>query len=255
MWNPVTGCTKISTGCKHCYAERMAKRLHAMGQSRYAQVFSVTLHPELLELPLQWRKPRMILVNSMSDLFHESVPTEFIIKVFDTMRACPRHIFQVLTKRPRRMAELLFDWPPNVWAGVSVEDQATAQERLPWLMKCTSTAIRFVSYEPALGPLCLDSISLCDGTFFGMRLRDESGEYFAFTPATGVTINWIICGCESGPGARPMQLDWARSIRDQCAKYWIPFFLKQISIDKKIIKLPYLDGRIHMEKANPTGER
>ena len=199
-WNPVTGCSKVSEGCRHCYAERMAKRLKAMGNARYARGFDVTLHEDLVDLPLRLRRPRVIFVNSMSDLFHESVPTDFIQRVFATMEACPQHTFQVLTKRSGRLRELaaLLPWPPNVWMGVSVESEPY-DFRIDHLRR-TGARIKFLSLEPLLGPL--------------WRL-DLTG------------IDWVIVGGESGPGARPMDLAWVLDIRDQCQEAAVAFFFKQ----------------------------
>ena len=180
-WNPLTGCTKISPGCKHCYAERMARRLQAMGQPNYANGFKLTLHEHALEAPLSWKKPQVVFVNSMSDLFHRDVPTEFIQQVFSVMRRASWHTFQVLTKRSERLLELSpqIDWPDNVWMGVSVETQDYAF-RIDHLRQ-TGARTRFLSLEPLLGPL--------------PRL-DLRG------------INWVIVGGESGPGARPLHEEW-----------------------------------------------
>lgn len=199
-WNPVTGCDKVSPGCKHCYAERLARRLHAMGNQRYRQGFSVTLHHDLVELPLSWKKPRMIFVNSMSDLFHEGVPLEFIQAVFETMTKARQHTFQILTKRSQRLAEVANElpWPPNVWIGVSVESQ-TFTWRIEHLRQ-VNASVRFLSLEPLLGPI--DDL-----------------------PLEG--IHWVIVGGESGPGARPIQADWVRAIRDRCLDAGVPFFFKQ----------------------------
>lgn len=199
-WNPVTGCTKVSQGCKFCYAERMAKRLHAMGNPRYKNGFNVTLHHDLIKAPLQWKKPRRIFVNSMSDLFHKDVPFDFIRSVFDTMKRASWHTFQILTKRPERLLELspYLPWPPNVWQGVSVEDEKVI-DRIDFLRK-TPAHIRFLSCEPLIGPL--DNLNLQG-------------------------IHWVIVGGESGPGARPMEPDWVRSIRDQCHEQNVAFFFKQ----------------------------
>lgn len=199
-WNPVTGCTKTSPGCKHCYAERMAKRLAAMGSPAYRNGFTLTLHECNLELPLRWRKPRTIFVNSMSDLFHEEVPLSFIQQVFDVMgRAC-WHTFQVLTKRSERLLKLspLLQWQHNIWMGVSVEssDYAYRIEHL----RGTAAAVKFLSLEPLLSPL----------------------------PRLGLHgIDWVIVGGESGPGARPMDRDWVVDIKDQCQVARVPFFFKQ----------------------------
>jgi protein gp37 len=199
-WNPVTGCTKVSPGCLHCYAERMAKRLKAMGQPKYANGFKLTMHADCLDQPLHWRKPRMVFANSMSDLFHEGVPSSFIQDVFDVMRRASRHTFQVLTKRSRRLLELNpeIDWPKNVWMGVSVENQDYAF-RIEHLRK-TSAHVKFLSLEPLLGPL---------------PQLDLRG------------IDWVIVGGESGPGARPMAGEWVVEIRDQCLTSDVPFFFKQ----------------------------
>ena len=236
VWNPVTGCTKVSAGCKNCYAERMMGRnLPGMTQ----KFTDVVCHPERLEAPLHWRKPSRIFVNSMSDLFHKDVPDEFIVSVFAIAAICHRHIFQILTKRPERMPRLipktlgdaadwlegavekmlgeyaaLANWPlPNVWLGVSVENQETADERIPLLLQ-TPAAVRFVSYEPALGPVD-----------FSPWLHKR----FPSTMHKGQLerIDQIICGGESGPGARPMHPEWARSVRDQCKAAGVPFFFKQ----------------------------
>lgn len=199
-WNPVTGCSKISPGCQHCYAERMAKRLQAMGQPNYRDGFAVRTHAHMLEVPLRWSKPRMVFVNSMGDLFHEEVETEFIQAVFDVMRKASRHTFQVLSKRADRLQEVAAKvaWPSNVWMGVTVEDDEhlTRVEKL----RTVPAALRFLSVEPLLGPLP------------HLDLRD---------------IDWVIVGGESGPGARPMHEAWALGVRDACIEARTPFFFKQ----------------------------
>jgi len=199
-WNPVTGCAKISQGCKHCYAERMAKRLKAMGSGRYTNGFQVTLHPDLLDAPRRWRQPRIVFVNSMSDLFHDEVPLAYIERVFATMRDCSHHTFQVLTKRSERLAELAprLPWPGNVWMGVSVED-ARVVHRIDDLRRVPA-AVRFLSLEPLIGPL--DSLRLGG-------------------------IHWVIVGGESGPRARPLRSEWVESIFRQCRAAGVPFFFKQ----------------------------
>ncbi len=199
-WNPLTGCTKVSPGCKHCYAERMAKRLQAMHHPSYDHGFKLTLHEHLLELPLQWKRPRTIFVNSMSDLFHRDVPVEFIQRVFRTMSEASHHRFQVLTKRPERALELspVLPWPDNVWLGTSVETDRYAF-RID-LLRGTGACVKFLSLEPLLGPLV------------GLDLED---------------IHWVIVGGESGPGARPMDPAWAVEVRDQCLARGVPFFFKQ----------------------------
>jgi len=199
-WNPLTGCTKVSPGCKHCYAERMSLRLQAMGQANYANGFDLTLHEHMLEVPLRWKKPRLVFVNSMSDLFHKDAPEEFILRVFDVMRRASWHVFQVLTKRADRLARMSprIDWPDNVWMGVSVErsDYAFRIDHL----RQTGAKIRFLSLEPLLGPLS------------GLNLEG---------------VDWVIVGGESGPGARPMEEQWVKGIRDQCLAAEVPFFFKQ----------------------------
>ncbi len=199
-WNPVTGCTKISHGCKFCYADRMAKRLQAMGVDKYRNGFSVTMHPSTLKDPLKWRKPRLVFVNSMSDLFHEEVSLSFIKAVFETMNQASHHTFQVLTKRPNRVLDLNqhLTWSPNIWLGTSIESQHW-QFRLEEL-RATGAQTKFLSLEPLLGPLS------------GIPLNE---------------IDWVIVGGESGPGARPMEPDWVREIRDSCLQKDVPFFFKQ----------------------------
>lgn len=199
-WNPMTGCTKISPGCKHCYAERIAKRLQAMGQPNYANGFKLTLHEHMLELPLQWKKPQMIFVNSMSDLFHKDVPLSYIQRVFEVMHRADWHTFQILTKRSERLLELdpKLDWPRNVWMGVSVENQDYTF-RIDHLRQA-GAHVRFLSLEPLLGPLP------------NLDLRG---------------IHWVIVGGESGPGARPMKEEWVLEIKGQCQKANVSFFFKQ----------------------------
>ncbi len=215
-WNPVTGCTKISHGCKFCYADRMAKRLQAMGVDKYRNGFSVTLHPSTLKDPLKWRKPRLVFVNSMSDLFHEEVSLSFIKAVFETMNQASHHTFQVLTKRPNRVLNLNqhLTWSPNIWLGTSIESQRW-QFRLEEL-RATGAQTKFLSLEPLLGPL--------------------SG-----IPLNG--IDWVIVGGESGPGARPMEPDWVREIRDSCLQKDVPFFFKQWGGVLKKRAGRVLDGR------------
>jgi len=199
-WNPVTGCTKVSPGCKHCYAERMSYRLQAMGQANYVNGFELTLQEHMLERPLQWKKPQLIFVNSMSDLFHKDVPLAYIQRVFDVMRRADWHTFQVLTKRSQQLLDLHeeIDWPDNVWMGVSVETQKYSY-RIDHLRE-TGAKTKFLSLEPLLGPLT--------------NLNLEN-------------IDWAIVGGESGPGARPIEQDWVLGIRDQCVKAHVPFFFKQ----------------------------
>ncbi len=200
-WNPVTGCTKISAGCLHCYAERMAKRLRAMGQQRYRDGFKVTLQTEALEEPYKWKKPRIVFVNSMSDLFHEEIPLEFIQDVFEVMNKNRRHTFQVLTKRSERLRELapLLEWSENIWMGVTIENKDNVNRADD--LRAISAAIKFLSLEPLLGPVP------------DLDLK---------------SIDWVIVGGESGPGARPMEEKWVLDIKEKCEnEHNIPFFFKQ----------------------------
>lgn len=216
-WNPITGCTKISAGCKHCYAERMALRLQAMGQPNYVNGFQLTLHPHMLDRPLGWKKPQMVFVNSMSDLFHEDVPAAFIQQVFAVMREASWHTFQVLTKRAERLAQLdaELDWPGNVWMGVTVEHWDVV-DRIDWLRQ-TRAAVKFLSLEPLLGPL--PDLNLAG-------------------------VDWVIVGGESGPGARPMAKAWVEDLRDQCLAAQIPFFFKQWGGTRKKKAGRLLEGRL-----------
>lgn len=223
-WNPITGCTKISEACKHCYAERMSKRL--AGRCGYPTYypFKVTLHEDKLDEPLRWKKPRQVFVCSMGDLFHEDVPIRWFYEVYKVMEQCKHHTFLVLTKRPQRMANVLeqFEgrsWPlSNVWLGVTAENQQRADERIPVLLQIPA-AVRFVSVEPMLGPVDLRKWMAWDGF-----RRNIPG----FIPNPNYRgLNWVICGGETGPGARPMHPDWARSLRDQCQQVGVPFFFKQ----------------------------
>ncbi len=215
-WNPLTGCNKISPGCKHCYAERMAKRLHAMGQPNYVNNFKLTMHPQALEKPLEWKTPQVIFVNSMSDLFHKDVPLEFVQQVFDVMKRAHWHQFQVLTKRSERLLELSpkLEWTDNIWMGVSVEN-ADYTFRIDHLRK-TGAKTKFLSVEPLLGPI------------LKMNLKG---------------INWVIVGGESGPGARPLEREWVVGIKDQCLKAKVPFFFKQWGGVQKKKAGRLLDGR------------
>ena len=219
-WNPVTGCTKVSPGCKHCYAERIAERLQAMGQRNYRNGFKLTLQPHMLDLPLQWRKPQRIFVNSMSDLFQKEVPPAYILRVFDVMRRAYWHQFQVLTKRSDILRELdpLFDWPPNVWMGVSVENKDYTW-RIDDLRQ-THARTKFLSIEPLLGPIADLNLS---------------------------GIDWVIVGGESGPGARPIQRNWVVDIRRQCRQAGVAFFFKQWGGVNKKKTGRKLDGRTYDE--------
>jgi protein gp37 len=199
-WNPVTGCSKISPGCKHCYAERLANRLRLMGQKNYRNGFETTLQPHMLELPLRWKTPKRIFVNSMSDLFHVDVPFSYIKDVFSVMGRTYWHQYQVLTKRSESLLELnpRLDWQPQIWMGVSVENE-NYLERIDDLRK-TGAHVKFLSLEPLIGPI--RNLKLCG-------------------------IDWVIVGGESGPGARPVDPAWVTDIRDQCARAGVAFFFKQ----------------------------
>lgn len=215
-WNPITGCTKISAGCKHCYAERMALRLRAMGQRNYVNGFELTLHEHALELPLQWKRPQIVFVNSMSDLFHEEVSEDFVLRAFDVMRRANWHSYQILTKRSARLLELnpRIDWTPNVWMGVSVEDIDNTF-RIDDLRN-TNAHIKFLSLEPLLGPL--PQLNLAG-------------------------IDWVIVGGESGPGSRAMDPSWVIDIRDQCINAGVAFFFKQWGGVNKKRRGRLLEGR------------
>lgn len=219
-WNPVTGCNKLSPGCKHCYAERLAKRLKAMGQANYRNGFKLTLQPHMLEVPLKWKKPQTIFVNSMSDLFHVDVPLHYIQQVFEVMNQAHWHRFQVLTKRADRLEELSpqLTWPTNVWMGVSVENQKYVH-RIDNLRN-TGAKIKFLSLEPLLGPL---------------NDLDLAG------------IDWAIVGGESGYGARPIKEEWVLNIRQQCNTFGVPFFFKQWGGFNKKKAGRLLEGRTYDE--------
>lgn len=215
-WNPVTGCTKISAGCKHCYAERMSKRLKAMGKSQYRNGFRLTLQPDALDLPLKWKRPRTIFVNSMSDLFHKDVPVDFIKRVFSVMNRCPQHTFQVLTKRPEIASAVAaqLEWSENIWMGTSIENSIVLH-RVASLQEVPAH-IRFLSVEPLIGPI-------------------------PKLPLKG--IHWVIVGGESGPGARPMEESWVRDIRNRTIAAGVPFFFKQWGGVNKKKTGRILDGR------------
>jgi protein gp37 len=219
-WNPVTGCTKVSAGCKNCYAERLSMRLQLMGNERYRNGFRLTLHEDVVDLPRSWRSGRVIFVNSMSDLFHRDVPLEFIQRVFQTMRECPQHVFQILTKRSERLRKLAtqIDWPSNVWIGVSVENAAV----LPRIddLRVVPAAVRFLSCEPLIGSLAR------------IDLRN---------------IHWVIVGGESGPHARTMNIQWVREIFRACRKQKVPFFFKQWGGVRKDLTGRLLRGRTYDE--------
>jgi protein gp37 len=224
-WNPTTGCDRTSPGCDHCYALTLSRRLKAMGQPKYQNDgdprtsgpgFGLTVHPDVLDLPRQWIAPRVVFVNSMSDLFHESVPVGFILDVFEVMAATPQHTYQVLTKRSRRLVEVgaRITWPANVWMGVSVEDDRyTFRARH---LTAVDAAVRFISVEPFLAPV---------------PTLDLDG------------IDWVIVGGESGPGARPMEASWVRDVRDRCRDEDVAFFFKQWGGRTPKARGRILDGR------------
>lgn len=219
-WNPITGCTKISDGCKNCYAERLTKRLIAMKNPRYYNGFKVTIHKDLIEAPKKWKTPRKIFVNSMSDLFHEKIPDEIILRIFKTMNECPQHQFQILTKRPERLLTLndRINWTNNIWMGVTVESNKYLN-RIEYLRN-SSAKVKFISAEPLLSEL--NNINLKD-------------------------IDWIIVGGESGPGAREMKKEWVINIRDEAKKQNTAFFFKQWGGTNKKKTGRELDGRTYDE--------
>lgn len=302
-WSPVTGCDRVSDGCDHCYALTLAKRLKAMGSAKYQKDgdprtsgpgFGVTMHPNALQLPLKWKKPRRIFVNSMSDLFHKDVSDSFIAQVFAVMAQAPQHQFQILTKRHARMrsligglldggqklieaapdeatAQVLYDapWPlPNVLLGVSVENQTWADIRIPALLE-TAAAVRFLSCEPLLGPIDLRNLRARNGVLIdclGGDVKTPDGKsVYTGTPSI---IDWVIVGGESGPGARPMHPHWVRDLRDQCATAHAAYFFKQWgnwaptgwraigNLDNKTMNVgPALDEMGHREQIGMVGKK
>jgi protein gp37 len=270
VWNPTTGCDRVSPGCDNCYALTMAKRLKGMGQAKYqtdgdprtsGPGFGLQVHPDVLDQPLRWRKPARVFVNSMSDLFHPRVPDDFIAQVFGVMATADQHTFQVLTKRPKRMRALLSndrfwhlveaEWRyhhdgrgmlpswvlPNVWLGTSVEDQQRAEERIPALLD-TPAAVRFLSCEPLLGPVDLAEWldPPCDDDPDGLH-------YYGCGDDAPDDLHWVIVGGESGPGHRPMDPAWARGLRDQCVQAGVAFFFKQHGGARPKANGRELDGR------------
>lgn len=227
-WNPVTGCTKISQGCKHCYAEVMAKRLLRMRQSRYRNGFKVTLQEDIVEAPLKWRKPKIVFVNSMSDLFHKDIPSTYIKRVFQTMNRAGHHTFQVLTKRADRLEQLSpeLTWTDNIWMGVSVED-VKATHRIPHLLN-SGAKTKFLSVEPLL-------------------------ESIPELPING--IDWVIVGGESGHRPRPVDPTWVRDIRDRCLQSNVPFFFKQWGGRNKKKAGRILDGQTWDQMPIPVARR
>ncbi len=287
VWNPTTGCDRVSAGCDNCYALGMAKRLKAMGSEKYqtdgdprtsGPGFGIAMHPDVLLEPLRWRKPRMVFTNSMSDLFHKGVTDEFLASVFAVMALSPRHVFQVLTKRHARMRSLLNDaaWQeqvnheivatmtelgrpvplstpslldgplPNVWLGTSVENQRWADIRIPALLM-TPAAVRFLSAEPLLGPVDLTKVAWTGGG--GTHLDVVHGRHGVpdVWAAQSKRVSWVIAGGESGAGARPLDLDWVRTLRDQCASGGVPFLFKQVGGRTPKSGGRELDGRTHDE--------
>lgn len=297
VWNPITGCTKVSAGCKNCYAERIAKRLWASQYEPNAdgsprKFTDVVCHEDRLSIPSTWKKPVRVFVNSMSDLFHEDVPEKFIGEIWSKMLECHHQTFIVLTKRPDRMLDIVVRLSAecqrkglrnakNIWLGVSVENQKAADERIPLLLE-TPAAVRFVSVEPMLEAVdlfkCIEPMGFewdevnalddsepveyveeceaeCDWINYGNDLvenpeyrdwqiwRERKAKAISF----GHRISWVICGCESGQGARPFDIEWARSLKDQCVNAGVPFFLKQMTIDGKLVKMPELDGKVWAE--------
>ena len=222
-WNPVTGCNKISEGCDNCYAERMAKRLKAMGQQNYINGFDVACHPHMLDTPLKWKKSNMVFVNSMGDVFHEKVPLDFIKQVFGVMNIADQHFYQVLTKRAKRLLELseMIKWDSHIWMGVTVENK-TFKYRIDYLRE-TPANIKFLSLEPLLGSLGKLNLS---------------------------SIDWVIVGGESGPKARSIEADWVREVRDQCIEQNVPFFFKQWGGVQKKKNGRILDGVVWNEMPN-----
>ena len=305
VWNPTSGCSKVSEGCKNCYAEKMANRLQKMGLYKYRNGFKVECHDDEFDKRFPGKGKR-IFVNSMSDLFHPEVPFDFVDSVFIEISRNPQHTFIVLTKRPERMKEYLVSdrsnhrlanltgWPlKNLWLGVSVENQKAADERIPLLLK-TPAALRFVSAEPMLEEIDLD---IWGGDYFCPKCNSFFDETTYVSPCCGAETNggddyncpecgekfdesteipecphcgnsvgglyiqpdgsgcfrkherlqsldWVICGCESGTNRRPFNADWARSLRDQCEESGVPFFLKQMSVNGKIVHMPELDGKV-----------
>lgn len=231
-WSPVTGCTKVSAGCANCYAERMFTRFYGPRKAdpstwgkNAARFSQVVCHPDRLDQPLHWRKPRRVFVCSMGDLFHEDVPDNFILNVLGAMCRAPQHIYMILTKRAERMRDFCKHYcvmvSKNLWLGVTVENQETANERIPLLLR-TPAAVRFVSVEPMLGPVDIEPF---------ISVYDKNGEPSGprCNPDGTDALGWVICGGETGPGARPMRPDWARSLRDQCQAAGVPFFFEQMS--------------------------
>lgn len=219
-WNPTTGCNKLTAGCKFCYAETMSRRLHAMGIEKYKNNFKLTLHPESLNLPYSWKKPKIVFVNSMSDLFHKDIPLEYVQKVFKVMNETPQHTYQVLTKRGDVLMKYnkYLNWTPNIWMGVSVEDTRVL-DRIDYLRKCGSK-VKFLSLEPLLSALP------------NLNLKK---------------MDWVIVGGESGPKSRPMDKSWVVDIKNQCSKAKVAFFFKQWGGVRKSETGRELNGKTYSE--------
>lgn len=244
-WNPITGCTGISEGCHNCYAGHMTERLYAMGVQKYRNRFKVTEHPECLDEPLHWKKPRRIFVCSMSDLFHEKVSFEFIAEVWNTIFDCPQHTFIILTKRIER-ARHFYEWMEvqemrkavydNIWLGTTVENQEIADKRIPELLQIPAV-VRFVSVEPMLSEVDLT------GPLYAIGRAGSPGiESLDAREMWLPKLGWVICGSESGSNRRPCSIDNIRSLRDQCVSAGVPFFCKQAEINGKLVKMPEIDG-------------
>lgn len=279
-WNPIVGCSRVSEGCRHCYAERQAYRAEAMGIPQYEGMThkvgseirwtgKVALVESALELPLKWKKPRRIFVNSMSDLFHETVPDEWIDRIATVMVEASQHTFQVLTKRPERMLAYLagrkhlidtvenrpVEWPSrNIWWGVSVEDQATADARIPLLLR-TPAAVRWVSYEPALGPVDFGGITDRRGQVIdALSIVDDNVEDDDLYH--GACLDWIVVGGESGPGARPFDLAWARQTIAQGQAAGVPVFVKQLGLSPySTIEEPRFRAKLLLPRTEPEAAR
>lgn len=244
-WNPITGCSKISEGCANCYAERMAHRL--AGRCGYPEApnqFKPTFHKDILSKPLSWRKPRMVFVCSMGDLFHESVPVDWIYEVFRVMEMCQQHTFMLLTKRPEQMRRMIMgvvtgyavEHRKNIWLGVTAENQRRADERIPILLQIPA-AVRFVSVEPMLDPVLLTDMEGPD--IYKRRWLEDWIVPGGDGSMDTLGLDWVICGAETGPGKRGMRRDWARALRDQCVSADVPFFFKKDSTGSRL-----LDGRM-----------
>lgn len=246
-WNPITGCTPVSEGCQNCYAKRMAQRLRGRCGYPEDEPFRVTVHENRLKEPLKWRKPRMVFVCSMGDLFHEDIDPEDIQDALWYMEQASQHTFLILTKRPdnaRTYLRVFYSqrtMPENIWFGVTAENQQRADERIPILCEIPA-AVRFVSVEPMLGPVRIKTLRELHEGAAGMNLDPAFFSFNNINP-NGLDVDWIICGGETGPGARPMHPDWVRSLRDQCQDAEVPFFFKQMGGPRRRPNDGLLDGR------------